>query len=142
MTLNSHKRRQVLRLAGNAVLLAVGCGALAPVQAEEFPSHPVRLVSPYGPGGSNDISARLLSEGLSRKYKQQFVVENKPGAGTRVANEQIARATPDGLRARIASKYNTGATVGDNHAWAALIAARRRGRPRSSTPPARSSLRA
>ncbi|GAB7549284.1 Bug family tripartite tricarboxylate transporter substrate binding protein [Cupriavidus sp. CuC1] len=96
MTLNSQKRRQVLRLAGNAVLLAVAGGALAPAHAEAYPSRPVRLVSPYGPGGSNDISARLLSEGLSRKYKQQFVVENKPGAGTRVANEQIARATPDG----------------------------------------------
>ncbi|CAN7770626.1 tripartite tricarboxylate transporter substrate binding protein [Cupriavidus necator] len=64
--------------------------------AQTYPSKPVRMVSPYGPGGSNDISARIIAEGLGKKYGQQFVVENKPGAATRVANEMVAGAQPDG----------------------------------------------
>lgn len=84
------------RAARHAAVLCAALSMLAPAHAEEYPSRPVRVISPYGPGGSNDTSARLLSEGLSQKYKQQFVVENKPGAGTRVANEQLARAAPDG----------------------------------------------
>lgn len=63
---------------------------------EAWPQRPVRVVSPYGAGGSNDISARILCEELGKRLKQQFVIENKPGAGTRIANEYVARATPDG----------------------------------------------
>lgn len=69
------------------------CGAAF---AQGYPGHPVRVISPYGPGGSNDISARIIAEALSQRLGQQFVVENKPGAGTRIANEQVASAAPDG----------------------------------------------
>lgn len=62
----------------------------------DWPSRPVRLVSPYGAGGANDISARILAEHLRASLGQQFVVENKPGAGTRIANDLVARAAPDG----------------------------------------------
>lgn len=61
-----------------------------------WPDKAVRVVSPYGAGGSNDISARILAEELSRRLGHAFLVENKPGAGTRVGNEFVARATPDG----------------------------------------------
>lgn len=90
-------RRAVLGRARNLLLLAAA-PALAPLAAlaQGYPARTARLISPYGPGGSNDTSARLLAEALSRKYGQQFVVENKPGAGTRVANETLARAAPDG----------------------------------------------
>jgi tripartite-type tricarboxylate transporter receptor subunit TctC len=67
-----------------------------PAWAETWPSRPVRLISPYGAGGANDISARILAEHLGKALGQQVVVENKPGAGTRLANEQAARAAPDG----------------------------------------------
>ena len=56
----------------------------------------VRLISPYGPGGSNDISLRLLAEEFGRNLHQQFIVENKPGAGTRIANDTVAHAPGDG----------------------------------------------
>ncbi len=56
----------------------------------------MRLISPYGAGGSNDISARILAEALGRTLGQPFIVENKPGAGTRLGNELVARAAPDG----------------------------------------------
>ncbi|MEK7317785.1 MAG: tripartite tricarboxylate transporter substrate-binding protein, partial [Pseudomonadota bacterium] len=67
-------------------------GLVPPAFGNAYPSKAVRFVSPYGPGGSNDTSARILAEVLSRKYGQQVVVENKPGAGTRVASESVAHA--------------------------------------------------
>jgi len=70
---------------------------IAPTLAQEpWPSRPIRLISPYGAGGANDISARLLAEHLGTGLGQQVIVENKPGAGTRLANEYAARAPADG----------------------------------------------
>lgn len=94
---NTMSRRAMLERVPGLLLLAAA-PALVPLaaRAQGYPGRTVRLISPYGPGGSNDTSARLLAEALSRKYGQQFVVENKPGAGTRVANETLARAAPDG----------------------------------------------
>ena len=62
----------------------------------DWPSRIVRLVSPYGAGGASDISLRILAEQFGRSLNQQFIVENKAGAGTRVANELVSRAAPDG----------------------------------------------
>jgi tripartite-type tricarboxylate transporter receptor subunit TctC len=81
----------------------LGAIALSPAalssstRAEDvWPSRLVRLISPYGPGGSNDISLRLLAEEFGRSLRQQFIVENKPGAGTRIANDAVAHAPGDG----------------------------------------------
>jgi len=63
---------------------------------DSWPSRMVRLVSPYGPGGSNDISLRLIAEEFGRSLHQQFIVENKPGAGTRIANDTVAHTPGDG----------------------------------------------
>ncbi|AVA35017.1 tripartite-type tricarboxylate transporter receptor subunit TctC [Cupriavidus metallidurans] len=87
-------------------------GLVPPAFGNAYPSKAVRFVSPYGPGGSNDTSARILAEVLSRKYGQQVVVENKPGAGTRVASESVAHAAADGytlLWAAAPFAINTGA---------------------------------
>ena len=64
--------------------------------AQSWPARPIRFVAPYGAGGANDILTRLLGEALAPRLGQSFVVENKAGAGTRIANEQVARAAPDG----------------------------------------------
>ena len=73
--------------------LALSLSGLPFARAEDaWPSRMVRLISPYGPGGSNDISLRLLAEEFGRSLHQQFVVENKPGAGTRIANDTVAHA--------------------------------------------------
>ncbi|WP_395702464.1 Bug family tripartite tricarboxylate transporter substrate binding protein [Aquabacterium sp.] len=72
-------------------------GLLAPpARAEAWPARPLSLISPYGAGGSNDILTRLLAEALAARLGQNVVVENKAGAGTRIANEFVARAAPDG----------------------------------------------
>ncbi len=81
-------------LGGAAATLAA---SNLPASAEDnWPSHMVRLISPYGAGGSNDISLRILAEQFGRRLNQQFIVENRPGAGTRLANETVAHAAPDG----------------------------------------------
>lgn len=78
--------------------IAAGFAASAwPASAQgDWPARFVRLISPYGAGGANDISLRILAEWFSRALNQQFIVENKPGAGTRIANDLVAHAPPDG----------------------------------------------
>lgn len=86
-------RRTLLGAAASSFTTLSGMPALA---QSDWPSRPVRLISPYGAGGANDISARILAEHLRASLGQPFIVENKPGAGTRIANELAARAAPDG----------------------------------------------
>lgn len=76
--------------------LAAAGGIPQAVMAQAWPTGSVRLVSPYGAGGSNDILTRVLGEYFAQKTGQAFVVENKAGAGTRIANEMVARAAADG----------------------------------------------
>ena len=64
--------------------------------AQGYPNRPVRIVIGFTPGGGVDINARLLAAKLSEQIGQQFVVENKPGAGTNIANEYVAKSAPDG----------------------------------------------
>ena len=63
---------------------------------EAWPARPVRLISPYAAGGSSDISVRLLAEYFETKLGKKFFVENKPGAGSTIANQTVARAEADG----------------------------------------------
>ncbi len=86
--------RRTLLAAGVATL---GLARAPALLAQSWPAaQPIRLVAPYGAGGSNDILTRLLAEALAPRLGQTFVVENKAGAGTRIANELVARAAPDG----------------------------------------------
>lgn len=91
--MNSTRRALLGAFAAGA---SAGTGLLPAFAESPWPSRPIRVVSPYGPGGPNDMSARLLGEQLSKRLGQPFVVENKPGAGSRLANDQVAHAPPDG----------------------------------------------
>ena len=81
-------------------VLAIGFAALlwpaGGASALDYPSRPVRFVVGYPPGGATDILARLIGQRLSEKVGQQFVIENKPGAGNNIATEAVVNAEPDG----------------------------------------------
>ena len=77
--------------------LLVILGLPAPVAAEgDYPSRPVKIVVGFGPGSAADLTARVLAQRLSKTMGQQFIVENKPGGGSTVAAEQVARGPKDG----------------------------------------------
>src|SRR5215217_1009655 len=65
-------------------------------QAQEFPSRPLRLIVPVAPGGGTDILGRMLAKKMSELYGQQVVVDNRPGAGTVIGSDLMAKSAPDG----------------------------------------------
>ena len=99
----AHSRRRFLHLAaGAAALPAVSRIA----RAQSYPARPVRLIVPYAPGGAADITARLIGHWLSQRLDQQFIVENRTGAGTNIGTEVVVRAPPDGYTLLVASVAN------------------------------------
>jgi len=96
-------RRQFLHLAAGAAALPA-VSRLASAQA--YPSRPVRIVVGLASGGTNDITARLMGQWLSERLGQQFVIENRPGAGTNIATEMVVRAPADGYTLLLVGAYN------------------------------------
>jgi tripartite-type tricarboxylate transporter receptor subunit TctC len=87
------RRRRFLHLAGGAAALP----ALSHFAwAQTYPMRPVRLVVGFGAGSASDILARLVGEWLSERIGQQFIIENRPGAGSNIATEAVVKAPPDG----------------------------------------------
>ncbi len=100
-------RRAVLRLLPAALL-----GHASRIHAQRFPSKPIHIVVPFGPGGVNDIVTRMLAEGLTRKIGSPVIVENKPGAGSVLGAGYVARAAPDGYTLLLGA--NTSMTINPN----------------------------
>ena len=96
-------RRRFLHLAAGAALLpAVSRVA----RAQSYPTRPVRLIAPFPPGGSIDLTARLIGQWLSDRLGQQFVIENRPGAGGNIGSGQVLNSTPDGYTILLCSDAN------------------------------------
>lgn len=88
-----------MKRTSNIAGLIAGLSLLAPLPAfaqADWPNRPVKLIVPFGAGGSSDVLARIVAEQLGKTFKQQFVVENRPGAGGTIGVAQIANAEPDG----------------------------------------------
>lgn len=87
------RRREFVHLAAAfAALPLVSC----PSWAQAYPEHTVRIVVGFPAGGPADVAARTIAQRLSQRFGQQFIVENRPGAGSKLATEAVARAAPDG----------------------------------------------
>jgi tripartite-type tricarboxylate transporter receptor subunit TctC len=86
-------RRHFLTTTAATILVPAVIGR---ANAQAYPQRFVRLIVPLAPGGPTDVAARLMAEPLSRIWRQQVVVENKPGGGTNIANELVAKSDPDG----------------------------------------------
>ncbi len=87
------RRRDFLTLTGGAAALPLLSHS---AWAQNYPTRPVRLIVGFPAGTSSDITARLMAQWLSQRLNQQFVVEDRPGAGTNIAADTVAHATPDG----------------------------------------------
>jgi tripartite-type tricarboxylate transporter receptor subunit TctC len=92
----SFPRRAFLRLAAGAAGLAGLPAVSGRVRADSYPSRAVRIVVGFPPGAATDIVGRLMAQSLSQKLSQQFFVDNRPGAGSNLAADVVAKATPDG----------------------------------------------
>ena len=96
--------RFVLRLVAALACVTVLSG---PARAADYPNRPVRIIVGYPAGGSTDIVARLIGAWLSQRLGQQFIVENKPGAGNNIGTELVTKAAPDGFTLLLVNPANT-----------------------------------
>src|SRR5687768_12454539 len=78
------------------LIVAAACCAAQAVPAQTYPARPIRLIVPYPPGGPTDFVGRIIAQKVSQYVGQQVVVDNRPGAGTIIGSELVARAAPDG----------------------------------------------
>jgi tripartite-type tricarboxylate transporter receptor subunit TctC len=97
-------RRRFLYLVAGAATAVPALVRLA--DAQSYPARSVRLIIGYPPGGSADITARLLAQALSERLGQSFVVESRPGGGTNIATEAVVRASPDGYTLLLVAPAN------------------------------------
>jgi tripartite-type tricarboxylate transporter receptor subunit TctC len=96
-------RRNFLHLAAGAAALPA---ATRIAWAQAYPTRPVRMIVPFAAGGPTDIIARLISQWLSERLAQQFIVENRPGAGSNIGTETVVRAPADGYTLLLITSTN------------------------------------
>src|ERR1700744_5891883 len=97
-------RRSILQMSAfclPALLLSRGASA-----ALDYPTRSVRFIVGYTPGGATDILARLIGQRLSEELGQEFVIENKPGAGNNIGTETVTKADPDGYTVLLVNPAN------------------------------------
>ena len=86
-----------MKFWSKALLIMLSSFAILPVHADEaWPNHPMKFVVGFGPGGANDLVARVVAEGVSKQLNQTVIVENKPGAGSTLGADIVAKSAPDG----------------------------------------------
>jgi tripartite-type tricarboxylate transporter receptor subunit TctC len=90
-------RRETVKMLAAAILAITGMAVQAQqASGQSYPSRAVRFIVPLAPGGVADVMSRMIAEHLQTKWGQPFVVENKPGAGTAIGMDAVAKAAPDG----------------------------------------------
>src|SRR5580692_9959561 len=100
--------RWVTRLGLAILAAAFALPALAQNHADKgWPDKPVKIVVPFGPGGPADVYARILGQALTEQLGQQFIIDNKPGAGALIGTEVVAKSAPDGYTLLMMSNTHT-----------------------------------
>src|SRR6202162_5226124 len=92
------------RLAALALFAALA--GIGQASAIDYPTHPVKWIVPYPPGGTTDVLARIMAQWLSEKMGQQFIIENKPGAGNNIGVEVVVNSPPDGYTMLLVNPAN------------------------------------
>ena len=95
--------RSTIKLVTAGVTLSVLALGIWPAAAAGYPDRPVKIVVPFAPAGPTDVMARLIAQKLSDSLKQQFYIENHPGAGGNIGMTQVAKSAPDGYTILVAS---------------------------------------
>src|SRR6476620_8002656 len=96
------RMRSTIKLITAGLTLSVLALGIWPAAAG-YPDHPVKIVVPFAPAGPTDVMARLIAQKLSDSLKQQFYIENHPGAGGNIGLTQVAKSPPDGYTLLVAS---------------------------------------
>jgi tripartite-type tricarboxylate transporter receptor subunit TctC len=105
--MNSHLGAPLARAAVASVLaIAAALGATS-ASAQEYPNKPVKIIVPFAPGGSADVYGRAVAVHLQEVMKQTFIVENRPGAGSLIGTEAVAKSAPDGYTLLLMSNTHT-----------------------------------
>ena len=84
------------RAAAITIAAALGCGLQAAASAQDYPSRPLRIIVPFGPGSAADTTTRFLALRLGERLKQPVIIDNKPGAGAAIGAAALRQAAPDG----------------------------------------------
>jgi tripartite-type tricarboxylate transporter receptor subunit TctC len=101
-------RRSVLGRALRTAVAAAGLGAGLQgfALAQDYPNKPIKIIVPFSPGGAVDGPIRAIAGDLSKRLKQQVIIENRPGAGATIGSEAVAKSPPDGYTLLLASQTN------------------------------------
>src|SRR4030081_3696934 len=89
------------------VVFAALAATLADAGAQDYPNRPVRIIVPFAPGGSADIYARAIGQRLQERLGQSFVIDNRPGAGSIIGSDAVAKSAPDGYTLLLMSNTHT-----------------------------------
>ncbi|MGA8900945.1 tripartite tricarboxylate transporter substrate-binding protein, partial [Bradyrhizobium sp.] len=76
-------------------------------RTQDYPTHSVRIIVPFGAGGPADVVARVLGDAFQQDFKQPFVIENRPGAGSVIGTQEVAKSAPDGYTLLLVSNAQT-----------------------------------
>ena len=88
------------------ILVIIACLLGAAVQAQDYPARPIRLIVPIGPGGGTDILARHMAQKMTERLRASAVVENRPGAGSIIGTDYVAKSVPDGYTLLVGGIFN------------------------------------
>ena len=97
---------RTMRSASAVLAWVASMAASVPAYAQDYPSKPIRIIVPFSPGGAVDGPTRAVAQELSKRLKQQVIIENKPGAGATIGSELVAKSAPDGYTLLLASQTN------------------------------------